>query len=81
MSRKVGKAVIRNRVRRRLREVYRRHQEKIRQGCDLILLARKKATEASYRELEEEFLNLAEKAGAIYRSGKEGDGVLRSGSR
>ena len=62
---KVGKAVLRNRVRRRLREAYRRHEEEFRRGWDLVVVARSRAGEASYRELEAQLMRAAAKLGLL----------------
>jgi ribonuclease P protein component len=62
VSRRVGSAVIRNRVRRRLREVVRRHQHKLRLNFWIVLIARREAANASYRALEDEWLRLARRA-------------------
>lgn len=62
---KIGKAVIRNRVRRRLREIYRLNERTLRRGVDLVVVARTGAVEASYRELEQEFLRLAGRLGVL----------------
>ena len=53
---KLGHAVVRNRVRRRLREIYRLHEEELRRGTDLVVVARGRSVDASYRELERDFL-------------------------
>ena len=57
VSKKLGKAVIRNRTRRRMREIMRLNSEKLEQGHDLILVARTRAVEAEYRQLEADVLN------------------------
>ena len=58
---KVGKAVCRNRVRRRLREIYRLHEEELRAGYDLVVVARVRAVHSKYADLERDFLRLAKK--------------------
>jgi ribonuclease P protein component len=59
----VGKAVCRNRVRRRLREIYRLHEEELKPGYDLVIVARVRAAHASYWELDRSFSRLARKLG------------------
>lgn len=61
-SKRIGGAVIRNRTRRRLREIVRRHQHEIREGVWLVLVARPPAAKASSAELEREWLKLAQRA-------------------
>lgn len=61
-SKRIGGAVVRNRVRRRLREVVRQHQHVLRPGIWLVLIARAPAARASYRVLEDEWLRLAKRA-------------------
>lgn len=61
VSVKLGNAVKRNRARRRLREVYRLAGPRLRQGWDLILVARGRTLTASWKELNDSFLRLARK--------------------
>ena len=51
----VGAAVRRNRAKRRLREVFRSHQQLVPAGCDLLLIARAAATEQPLPELAQKF--------------------------
>jgi ribonuclease P protein component len=61
-SKRVGGAVVRNRVRRRLREVVRRHQHELRAGLWMVVIARPAAARATYRALEDERLRLVKRA-------------------
>lgn len=61
-SRRVGGSVVRNRVRRRLRDIVRRHQHELRAGIWIVLIARPAAAGASYRALEDEWLRLTKRA-------------------
>ena len=62
---KEGKAVLRNKVRRRLREIYRLNEEKLRPGWDIVLVARSRAGEAKYRELERDLLRTMGRLGLL----------------
>jgi ribonuclease P protein component len=63
-SRAVGGAVVRNRCKRVLRELFRRHQHEIPPGLDLIVSARPSMTRADAGEFEKRFLkNLRRLAG------------------
>jgi len=68
-GRKVGEAVERNRARRRLREVYRRHRHLFAGARDVVVVARRAILEASWTELSEELLTLARRAGLTGGSG------------
>ena len=59
VSAKLGKAVIRNRVRRRLREIWRLNDAEMKQGFDMILVARGRSVKSSYKEIEKAYLRAA----------------------
>lgn len=60
-STKLGKAVVRNRTRRRLREVYRLHKGQLKQGYDLILVGRGRTSSVPWSELNVQFEKLCQK--------------------
>ena len=64
-SRRLGGAVVRNRVRRRLREIVRQHQHELRAGFCFVLIAKNAAVSARYRSLEDEWLRLARRASIL----------------
>jgi ribonuclease P protein component len=64
-SRRVGSAVVRNRVRRRLREIVRKHQKEIVAPVWLVTIARTGAATATYRQMEDEWLRLATRASIL----------------
>jgi ribonuclease P protein component len=63
VSKKVGKSVIRSRIKRLIKESYRHNCEGIKQGYDLVFIARNPAKGKSYKEIEKAILNLFNKAG------------------
>ncbi len=65
VSKKLGKAVVRNCVRRRLREIYRCHEEQFSPGWDIVVVARSRCVNADFQKLTEAYLALAEKAGIL----------------
>ena len=63
MSAKLGKAVRRNKIRRRIRGIYRIHQGELLPGWDIVVVARVKAAHSSYAAMERSFLSAADKLG------------------
>jgi|SRR5581483_1139428 ribonuclease P protein component len=68
VSKKVGNAVERNRVRRRLREVVRRSPAAMRPGHDYVLIGRRAALTAPFANLIDEFERALRRAHAGGRS-------------
>lgn len=71
VSTKVGKAVVRNRVRRRLREIYRLHEPEMARGLELVIVARVRAAQAGYRELERAFLKACSSLGVLEQENRK----------
>jgi ribonuclease P protein component len=58
VSRRIGTAVARNRVKRRVREFFRRHKALLDPPCDVVVVARRGAAEASSAVYTQQFLTL-----------------------
>ena len=65
VTKKVGHAVVRNKVRRRLREIIKKQVPILKQNNNIIVVARDNITEASFEKLSNEFLKLLKKANLI----------------
>ncbi len=67
---KLGHAVVRNKARRRIREIYRLHREELQPGYDLVVVARVRAAHSDYRHMEKDFLYLAKKLNLRKKKGE-----------
>ena len=65
VGKKLGKAHIRNRTRRRIREVYRLNEEKFQPGWDIVVVGRGRALEGDFADICKCYLSLAKKAGIL----------------
>ena len=64
-GKKLGHAVVHNRVRRRLREIYRLNEDKFLPGWDIVVVARSRCVDADFQKLTHAYLSLAQKAGVL----------------
>lgn len=70
VSKKLAGGVLRNRMRRRLKETYRVHQEFILDGYDYILVARGRALTCPYPKLLSDFKKVFSEAGVWKKEGE-----------
>lgn len=64
-SKKIGNAVVRNRMRRMIKEIIRHHEAEIVANMDLIFIVRKGAVSMSYKEMEKSILHVLRKASLL----------------
>ena len=65
LTRKVGNAVVRNRIRRRVRAIIGEIGELVSEPGYLVMIARRQASLASFEELRKDLKKLARKAGIL----------------
>jgi ribonuclease P protein component len=71
VSRRVGGAVVRNRVRRRLRELIRRHWEGLPEGCEVVFHVYPAIVRATAAELENHVARAFHESSRALRAGRD----------
>ena len=62
---KLGKAVVRNTVRRRIKEAYRLSEQRMKCGYDIVVVARGRSATADYQRIEKDLINRLNNLGVI----------------
>lgn len=78
ISKKVGKSVVRNRFKRRIKEIFRKNFKNIKSGFDVVISAKPEMAKTEYVQIEREIKNTL-KRGRIWddsKSGHRDDNVL-----
>ena len=70
VSKKLGKAHVRNRTRRRIREVYRLNEEKFQPGWDIVVVARGRTLSEPFPRLRESYRKLCGQLHMLREDGK-----------
>lgn len=65
ITKKIGNAVVRNKIRRRIKELYRLNMHRFKNGYDLIFIPKKNVVDLSYKELESAFLHILKISGIL----------------
>ncbi|MCG0275094.1 MAG: ribonuclease P protein component [Thermosediminibacteraceae bacterium] len=61
ISKKIGKSVVRNKIKRRIKEAFRTSLENIKKGYDIVISVKKEARNADYHEIKGQLIYLLKK--------------------
>lgn len=75
VSKKVGNSVVRHRLCRVIREIYRLHENMFNSGLNIVVIARPGAKDVSYKEAESAFLHLSKLHKILCVSNENGENL------
>lgn len=70
-SKKIGNAVVRNTMRRRLKEILRTMEGRISKNVDIVVIVRKPAVDLEFEQLKRSVQHVLKRAGLIQPSARE----------
>ena len=70
VGKKLGCAVVRNHLKRMMREVFRKHKAELKSGSHIVWVARRRLVKADLKAFENTFLRLVKKAALLKEAGK-----------
>ncbi|NLW22026.1 MAG: ribonuclease P protein component [Tissierellia bacterium] len=70
VTKKVGNSVVRNRTRRRVREIYRKYINNIKEGYDIIIIPKKNVVDIDHKDLESALIHILKLANLFKNSGE-----------
>lgn len=66
ITKKIGNSVVRNKIRRRMKEIYRLNFDNIKNGYDLIFIPKRNIVDISFKDLESAMLHIM-KLSKVYK--------------
>ncbi|NNU90747.1 MULTISPECIES: ribonuclease P protein component [Anoxybacillus] len=66
VSKKIGKAVVRNRVKRYIRQVFQEERDRVQVGKDYVIIARVPVATMEYEEVRKSLVHVLRRANAFY---------------
>lgn len=78
VSKKAGKSVVRSHVTRLIRESYRALEPQLRQGFDLVVIARVSCADVSYWQVSDSLLHLMKKSGLVTKADRKNADLMQS---